>query len=130
MPMDEQEGLPPAARAEEGRFVRVGMSLADWSQRWFPDAFIFALIGVVIVFFAGLLTGSEARDLVKYFGDGFWSLIPLTMQMALIIVGGYVVASSPPVQTAPGTAASCRPRTTPVSRRDTAPTRGGTPRRS
>jgi len=97
MPTDEQGGLPPVAHAEEGRFVRVGMALADWSQRWFPDAFIFALIGVAIVFLAGLLTGSPARDLVKYFGDGFWSLIPLTMQMAIIIVGGYVVASSPPV---------------------------------
>ena len=81
----------------ETRFVRVGMAIADWSQRWFPDAFVFALIGVAIVFVAGLGTGSPARDLVKYFGDGFWSLIPLTMQMALIIVGGYVVASSPPV---------------------------------
>ena len=31
------------------------------------------------------------------FGDGFWSLIPFTMQMSFIIIGGYVVASSPPV---------------------------------
>ncbi len=89
----------PAAMAEirEGRFVRIGMRMADWSERWFPDAFIFALIGLVIVFIAGLFTGTASRDLVKDFGDGFWSLIPLTMQMALIIIGGYVVASSPPV---------------------------------
>ncbi len=31
------------------------------------------------------------------FGNGFWVLIPFTMQMALVIVGGFVVASSPPV---------------------------------
>ncbi len=30
------------------------------------------------------------------FGNGFWALVPFTMQMALIIVGGFVVATSPP----------------------------------
>ncbi len=84
-------------RFSEGAFVRAGMALADWSQRWFPDAFVFALTGVGVVFAAGLWTGARASELVKYFGDGFWSLIPFTMQMALIIIGGYAVASSPPV---------------------------------
>src|SRR5882672_4500745 len=73
------------------------MALADWSQRWFPDAFVFALAGLIVVFTAGLFLGIATRDLVKYFGDGFWSLIPFTMQMAIIIIGGYVVATSPPV---------------------------------
>ena len=75
----------------------LGMALADWSERWFPDAFVFALVALVIVFLAGFSLGTPARDLVKYFGEGFWSLIPFTMQMAIIIVGGYVVATSPPV---------------------------------
>jgi short-chain fatty acids transporter len=56
------------------------------------------LLGLIIVFVAGLLMGTPASTLIKYFGDGFWSLIPFTMQMALIIIGGYAVASSPPVQ--------------------------------
>ena len=80
-----------------GVFARLGMALADWSQKWFPDAFVFALGGLVIVFVAGLFAGIPARDLTKYFGDGFWSLIPFTMQMAMIIIGGYVVATSAPV---------------------------------
>jgi short-chain fatty acids transporter len=80
-----------------GGFARFGMALADWSQRWFPDAFVFALAGLIVVFTAGLFLGIATRDLVKYFGDGFWSLIPFTMQMAIIIIGGYVVATSPPV---------------------------------
>jgi len=78
-------------------FARIGMALADWSQRWFPDAFVFALSGLIVVFVAGFLMGIAIRDLIKYFGDGFWSLIPFTMQMAIIIIGGYVVATSPPV---------------------------------
>ena len=85
------------ADAAGAPFARLGSGLADWSERWFPDAFVFALAAAVIVFLCGLLAGSSVPDLVKYFGDGFWSLIPFTMQMVMIIVGGYVVASSPPV---------------------------------
>jgi short-chain fatty acids transporter len=76
--------------------ARVGVALADWFERWFPDAFIFALIAVILVFIAGFFAGARIRDLVEYFGQGFWGLIPFTMQMAIIIVGGYVVATSPP----------------------------------
>jgi len=80
-----------------GPIARLGMGLADWSQKWFPDAFVFALVGLIVVFVAGLFVGAGPRDLIRYFGDGFWSLIPFTMQMAMIIIGGYVVATSPPV---------------------------------
>ena len=92
---------PTQSRAGEGGSAigleRVGIALADWSEQWFPDAFIFALAALLIVFVIGLFFGSATRDLIQYFGDGFWSLIPFTMQMAMIIIGGYVVAASPPV---------------------------------
>jgi short-chain fatty acids transporter len=77
--------------------ARVGMRLADWSERWFPDAFIFALVALIVVFVAALFAGTALRDAVQFFGQGFWSIIPFTMQMAIIILGGYVVAVSPPV---------------------------------
>jgi short-chain fatty acids transporter len=48
-----------------------------------------------LFFIAGLILGSSFGDLVKYFGEEFWSLIPFTMQIVMIIVGGYVVAGSP-----------------------------------
>jgi len=86
-----------STRDSASALARVGMALADWAERWFPDAFVFALLAVIIVFIAGWFAGSSARDLVRDFGEGFWSLIPFTMQMAMIIVGGYVVATSPPV---------------------------------
>jgi len=73
------------------------MALADWSERWFPDAFIFALIALIIVCLAGLFLGTSIDNIIQYFGQGFWSLIPFTMQMTIIIIGGYVVATSPPV---------------------------------
>jgi short-chain fatty acids transporter len=82
---------------QAGRLESLGVALADWSQRWFPDAFVFALLALIIVFIGGMLAGSRFWDVVDYFGQGFWSLIPFTVQMAMIIVGGYVVAVSPPV---------------------------------
>jgi short-chain fatty acids transporter len=85
----------PRTATQDGRVARLGTILADWAERWFPDAFVFALMALVVVFAAGLIFGAGFRDLVKFFGDGFWSLIPFTMQMAIIIVGGYVVATSP-----------------------------------
>ncbi len=97
VPDPERDAGREHARDSAVGFARLGMALADWSQRWFPDAFVFALVGLIVVFVAGSIVGVAMRDLVKYFGDGFWSLIPFTMQMAIIIIGGYVVATSPPV---------------------------------
>src|SRR5437867_2683638 len=77
--------------------ARAGMAIADLCERYFPDAFVFALAAVAIVFIAGLALGERPGHLVAEFGNGFWSLVPFTMQMALVIVGGFVVASSPPM---------------------------------
>jgi short-chain fatty acids transporter len=76
---------------------RLGARLADFSERFFPDAFVFALAAIVIVFAGGLAIGVPATKLATEFGNGFWSLVNFTMQMAIVIIGGFVVASSPPV---------------------------------
>jgi len=74
------------------------VALSNWSERWFPDPLVFALIGIVVVFLIGVLAGEKPADLAIQGGKGFWSLIPFTMQMVMIIIGGYVVASTPLVQ--------------------------------
>src|SRR2546430_17455866 len=84
-------------RPREPAAIRLGLAISDWTERWFPDAFVFALVGIVLVFGAGLLLGRSPAQMTRYFGGGFWTLIPFTMQMALIVIFGYVVASSPPV---------------------------------
>lgn len=83
--------------AESALLPRLGAWLADFCERWFPDAFVFALAAVVLVFLGGLAVGEKPGKLASEFGSGFWSLVPFTMQMALVIIGGFVVASSPPV---------------------------------
>ncbi len=82
---------------QEGGLARFGLALADWSEKWFPDALVFALMGIVVVFIIGLMLGESPYKMAVVGGKGFWSLIPFTMQMAMIIIGGYVVASTPAV---------------------------------
>jgi len=80
-----------------GALERFGLWLAAWSEKWFPDAWVFALVGIVFVFCFGLLIGESPAKLALEGGKSFWILIPFTMQMALIIIGGYVVATTPAV---------------------------------
>ncbi len=83
---------------ETGLMARCGMVLADWSERWFPDAYVFAAIAVAITCLAALLLGRAPSEVANDFGKSFWALIPFTMQMAFIVIGGYIVAVSPPVK--------------------------------
>jgi short-chain fatty acids transporter len=54
-------------------------------------------LGIVVVFVFGILIGQSPKELAIQGGKNFWVLIPFTMQMAMIIIGGYVVASAPVV---------------------------------
>lgn len=83
------------AAVQESGMVRLGLALANWSERWFPDALIFALLGIVIVFLFGIVLRESPAKLAIQGGKNFWALVPFTMQMVMIIIGGYVVASAP-----------------------------------
>ena len=87
-----------AVRADEGVLVRIAIGFTLWAERWFPDAFIFVAIAVVVVSLAALGNGATPLAISRAFGDGFWSLIPFTMQMTFVVIGGYVVATSAPAQ--------------------------------
>ncbi|MFS0785798.1 short-chain fatty acid transporter [Shouchella sp. 1P09AA] len=64
-------------------------------QRYLPDAFIFAILLTIIVFILGIgLTSSSPMEMVQYWGGGFWDLLAFTMQMTLIVVTGYILAST------------------------------------
>jgi short-chain fatty acids transporter len=77
---------------------KLALALTAWTERWVPDAFIFALGGTVLVFLAALgATPSTVTQVVDAWGRGFWELIPFTLQMALVIITGHVLASSPPM---------------------------------
>jgi len=91
--MDSASEKQAVSRQEP--LVRLGLGLANWSERWFPDPLIFALLGIVVVFIVGLLLHQSPAQLAIQGGKNFWALVPFTMQMVMIIIGGYVVASTP-----------------------------------
>jgi short-chain fatty acids transporter len=83
---------------QPGIVARIALSLTAWTERWIPDAFIFALLATIIVVAAALgLTPSTFPQIVDAWGNGFWDLIPFTLQMSLIIITGHVLATSPPM---------------------------------
>ena len=85
-------------QTQQNILQRFALRVSDWSEKWFPDSYIFALLGVIIVAIAAIGIGAPAQDVAISFGDGFWSLIPFTLQMCMLIVVGYVVSVSKPVQ--------------------------------
>ncbi|HMK43263.1 MAG TPA: TIGR00366 family protein [Dissulfurispiraceae bacterium] len=95
--MADKKESKKTSQEQFGILERCGLWLAEWSEKWFPDALVFALLGIVIVFFFGLSIGEDPSKLAIEGGKSFWILIPFTMQMAMIIIGGFVVATSPPV---------------------------------
>lgn len=90
-------GPAPSDDSGESALARLGLRFTNWAERWFPDAYVFVCLAVAVVAAAAMINGAAPTAVAKSFGDGFWSLILFTMQMAMIVIGGYVVASSGPV---------------------------------
>jgi len=77
------------------KMENLGLALAAWTEKWFPDALVFAFLGILITFIGGVFLGEAPSKLLIEGGKGFWSLIPFTMQMVMVIIGGYIVATAP-----------------------------------
>lgn len=76
-------------------------------QRYLPDPFLFVILLTMVVFGLGLIfTGSTPVQMVQYWGEGFWNLLSFSMQMVLVLVTGFVLASSPVFKQALGRLAS------------------------
>jgi short-chain fatty acids transporter len=88
------------SQREQGIAVRIALHACAWAERWFPDPFAVAALVLVLVAVAAAAAGAPAISVARAFGDGFWSLIPFTMQMCFVLIGGYVVADSAPVTAA------------------------------
>ncbi|WP_108257667.1 short-chain fatty acid transporter [Mangrovicoccus ximenensis] len=68
-------------------------------QRYLPSAFVLALMLTFIVFALGMgLAQQSPAAMAGYWGDGFAKLFTFAMQMVLVLVTGYVLAMTPPVQ--------------------------------
>lgn len=68
-------------------------------QRFLPDPLVFAMILTLIMFVSGIIfTGHTPIDMIGFWGKSFWNLLAFGMQMALILVTGSALASSPPIK--------------------------------
>lgn len=68
-------------------------------QRYLPSAFVLAVMLTAIVFVLGLtMTGQSPTAMAGYWGDGFSNLFRFAMQMALVLMTGYVLALTPVMQ--------------------------------
>src|SRR4029079_7822929 len=95
---DPRSATNTKSPAEAGILARIALALTDWTERWVPDAFVFALLATLIVIVAGVaFTPSSLPQVIDAWGRGLWELIPFTLQMALIIITGHVLATSQPV---------------------------------
>ena len=89
---------PGSAEDRPGPLARLALALTAWTERWVPDAFVFALLATALVVAAALVsTPASLGEIADIWGNGFWELVPFTMQMSLVIITGYVLASSPPM---------------------------------
>jgi short-chain fatty acids transporter len=65
-------------------------------DRYLPDPLVFAMILTLLVFVLGVgLTPTSPIEMAGMWGDGFWGLLAFSMQMALVVVSGHAMASSP-----------------------------------
>ena len=68
----------------------------DFAQKWVPDSYVIALVLTIVAFILALLfTSSGPLDTVIAWGNGFWTLLAFSMQMSLIVITGYALATTP-----------------------------------
>ncbi len=97
MTLPKTDATQAKSKAESaGLIARIALAMTDWTERWVPDAFVFALLATLIVVIAGVAaTPSSLPEVIDAWGHGLWELIPFTLQMALVIITGHVLATSP-----------------------------------
>lgn len=81
------------------QLVRLAEALGRATAWWVPSAFAIAVL--LTLFTMGLaLTwgGASFPAVVKSWGDGFWELLTFSMQMALVMFTGYLLALTEPVK--------------------------------
>src|SRR5690606_6663669 len=83
-------GTAAGRRQPSGSFVeRFSQAVVAWSEKWFPDAYVFVVVACAVVGVGAILHGGDPLAVSQAFGEGFWSIIPFTMQMALVAITGY-----------------------------------------
>ena len=85
--------------------VKLGNKYIQWVEKYLPSPFIIALLLSGVTFLMALVYQFPDKglfqaglDTATYWYSGFWELLSFTMQMAMILLLGYIVAVSPAVK--------------------------------
>lgn len=78
---------------------RLGNYFTKWAHKYMPDPMIFAILLTFLTYILGLIfTKSGPFQMVVDWYKGFWTLLAFGMQMCVILVTGYALATTPVVQ--------------------------------
>jgi len=79
--------------------VRIAEGLGRFSSRFVPSAFAIAvLLSLLTMGLALGWAGAPPEQVLSAWGGGFWELLPFSMQMALVMFTGYLLALTAPVR--------------------------------
>ena len=75
---------------------RIATPFTKLVERYLPDPFIFVILLTLITFAAAsIFTPSSSINVLHAWGNGFWNLLSFAMQMLLVLITGYMLASTP-----------------------------------
>jgi short-chain fatty acids transporter len=79
----------------------MGEYFTEWARKYMPDPYLFAVLLSFLTYILGIVfTKSGPFDMVLHWYKGFWELLSFAMQMCLILVTGYALATAPAVKRA------------------------------
>ena len=68
-------------------------------EKYLPDPYIFVILLTLIAGVAAAFIEQQSpMAIITMWGDGFWGLLGFTMQMLLVLVAGYMLASTPAIR--------------------------------
>ncbi|XKH59795.1 TIGR00366 family protein [Halomonas sediminis] len=68
-------------------------------ERYLPDPYIFVLLLTLVAAVAAIAVERQTPlAVLRFWGDGFWNLLTFSMQMLLVLITGFMLASSPPIK--------------------------------
>lgn len=75
---------------------RITRPLTNLVERYLPDPYVFVLLLTLIVLaLASTVTPLTPIEAINVWGQGLWKLLTFSMQMLLILLSGYMLASTP-----------------------------------
>lgn len=82
-------------------FEKITDTAVNLVRKYLPDPFIFAVLLTFIVFIIALpVTNNSTMNLVDAWYKGFWSILSFSMQMALVLITGTILATTSVVKSA------------------------------